>query len=56
MLSVTRPEAQVYLLQSIVDVYKDEASLRRLYAATDPEEIVQQVNAALAHSNAARPS
>jgi hypothetical protein len=30
-----------------VDVYKDEASLRRLYAAADPNDIAQQVNAAL---------
>lgn len=47
MLSVTQPEAQVYLLQALVDVYKDEASLRRLYAAADPNDIAQQVNAAL---------
>ena len=50
LLSVTRPNEQVYLLQSIMNVYKDAASLRRLYAATDPDDIVQQVNAALAHS------
>jgi len=54
LLSVTQPEVQVYLLQAIMNVYKDEASLRRLYAATDPEDIVQQVNAALAHSKIPR--
>ena len=53
MLAVTQPEAQVYLLQSLVEVYKDEASLRRLYAATGPDEIVEQVNAALAASDRA---
>jgi PTS system galactitol-specific IIA component len=47
LLSVTQPEAQVYLLQSLVEVYKEEASLRRLYGAVDPEDIAQQVNAAL---------
>jgi galactitol PTS system EIIA component len=47
LLSVTQPETQVYLLQALVEVYKDEASLRRLYAAAAPGEIAQQVNAAL---------
>jgi len=52
MLSVTQPEAQVYLLQALVDVYREEASLRRLYAATRPEEIAEQVNAALQQAGA----
>ncbi len=52
MLSVTQPEAQVYLLQALVDVYKDEASLRRLYAATDRADIAEQVNAALQQAGA----
>lgn len=50
MLSVTVPEAQVYLLRSIVSVYREEAALRRLYAATDPAQIAGQVNTALAQS------
>lgn len=50
LLSVTQPEFQVYLLQSIVNVYKDEVALRRLYAATNPQDLVQQVNAALSLS------
>lgn len=50
MLSVTEPEAQVYLLRSIVSVYREEAALRRLYAATDPALIASQVNAELAQS------
>ena len=52
MLSVTQPEAQVYLLQALVDVYKEETSLRQLYAATRPEEIAEQVNAALQQASA----
>jgi galactitol PTS system EIIA component len=51
MLSVTEPEAQVYLLRSLVSVYRDEAALRRLYTATDPAFIAGEVNAALAQSN-----
>ncbi len=51
MLSVTEPEAQVYLLRSIVSVYRDEAALRRLYAATDPAQIASAVNEALAQPN-----
>lgn len=50
MLSVTQPDAQIYLLRSIVSVYRDEAALRRLYAATDPAAIAAQVNVALAQS------
>ena len=50
MLSVTQPEAQVYLLRSIVSVYREEAALRRLYSATDPALIASQVNAELAQS------
>ena len=30
MLSVTQPEAQIYLLQSLVQIYGDESLLRRL--------------------------
>jgi PTS system galactitol-specific IIA component len=48
MLSVTQPDAQVYLLQSLIDVYKDEDLLRRLAATTDPAVVVGEVNAALA--------
>ena len=50
MLSVTEPETQVYLLRSIVGVYREEAALRRLYAATDPAQVASQVNASLAQS------
>lgn len=50
MLSVTEPEAQVYLLRSVVSVYREEAALRRLYATTDPALIASQVNAELARS------
>lgn len=48
MMCVTKPEAQVYLLQAVINVYKDEALLRRVQAATDPGLIVREVNAALA--------
>lgn len=48
LLCVTQPDAQVYLLQSLIDVYKDAALLRRLYAATEPGIIVDEVNASLA--------
>jgi len=48
MLCVTQPDAQVYLLQAVINVYKDEALLRRVQAATDPGLIVREVNAALA--------
>jgi PTS system galactitol-specific IIA component len=51
MLSVTEPEAQVYLLRSLVSVYRDESALRRLHAATDPAVIASEVNAALAQSS-----
>lgn len=47
LLSVTQPSAQVYLLQSLVEVYKDEALLRKLQVAADPKTIVDEVNAAL---------
>ena len=48
MLSVTKPDAQVYLLQSLIEVYKDEDLLRRLATTTDPGVVVGEVNAALA--------
>ena len=51
MLWVTEPEAQVYLLRSLVSIYREEAALRRLYAATDPAIIASEVNAALAQSS-----
>ena len=51
MLSVTEPAAQVYLLRSLVSIYREEAALRRLYAATDPAIIASEVNAALAQSS-----
>jgi len=51
MLSVTEPDAQVYLLRSLMSVYRDEAALRRLYVAIDPAIIASEVNAALAQSN-----
>ena len=46
MLSVTEPSSQVYLLQSLVEVYKEEALLLKIQAATDPDVIVEEVNAA----------
>ena len=48
MLCVTQPDAQVYLLQSLVEVYKDAELLRRLHAAGDASLIVDEVNASLA--------
>lgn len=48
MLSVTEPEAQVYLLQSLVEVYKDENLLRRIQTAAEPEVVANEVNRALA--------
>jgi len=47
LLSVTKPSTQVYLLQSLVEVYKDESLLEKLHLATDPTVIVDEVNAAL---------
>jgi PTS system galactitol-specific IIA component len=48
MLCVTQPDAQVYLLQSLVEVYKDAELLRRLHAASDASLIVDELNASLA--------
>jgi PTS system galactitol-specific IIA component len=48
MLSVTQPDAQVYLLQSVIEIYKDEVLLRRVQAATEPGIVAAEVNAALA--------
>jgi galactitol PTS system EIIA component len=48
MLSVTEPEAQVFLLRSLVSIYRDRAALRRLYDSIEPAQIAGQVNAALA--------
>jgi PTS system galactitol-specific IIA component len=56
MLSVTQPDAQVYLLQSVIELYKDEALLRRLHEATDASTIVAEVNAALDRVNSERKS
>ena len=50
MLSVTQPDDQIYLLKSIVSVYKDEAALRKLHAASSPQDLVQQINEALSLS------
>jgi galactitol PTS system EIIA component len=47
MLSITQPKMQVYLLQSLIEIYKHESLLRKLHAATDPKIIVEMVNAAL---------
>ena len=47
LLSVTQPSAQVYLLQSLIEIYKNENLLRNLQAETDPKKIVDMVNAAL---------
>jgi PTS system galactitol-specific IIA component len=54
MLCVTEPDAQVYLLQSLVDIYKEEATLRRLQAAEDASAIVEQINAALLNARRGR--
>jgi PTS system galactitol-specific IIA component len=54
MLSVTEPEAQVYLLQSLIEMYGDEQMLLKLHAATGPDIIVHEVNAALQRIGAAR--
>lgn len=48
LLCVTEPGAQVYLLQSLIDVYKDAELLRTLHSTMDPDEIVDRVNASLA--------
>jgi len=48
MLSVTRPETQVYLLQSLTHVYRDERLLRRIQAATEPVVVADEINLALA--------
>ena len=47
LLSVTQPSAQVYLLQSLVEIYKDEDLLHKLHMASDPITIVDEVNDAL---------
>lgn len=48
LLSVTQPSAQVYLLKSLIEVYKDEDLLCKLQAAIDPRVVVEEVNTALA--------
>jgi PTS system galactitol-specific IIA component len=52
LLSVTIPSAQVYLLQALVEVYKDEDLLNKLLEAKDPSVIVDEVNFALAQVKA----
>jgi PTS system galactitol-specific IIA component len=47
LLSVTKPKVQVYLLQALVEVYKDEKLLCKLIEATEANVIVEEVNAAL---------
>ena len=47
LLSVTIPSAQVYLLQALVEVYKDEDLLKKLVEAEESSVIVNQVNLAL---------
>ncbi len=53
LLSVTEPEAQVHLLRSIMEVYKDATLLLRLQQATDPRIVVEEVNAALESAQSA---
>jgi PTS system galactitol-specific IIA component len=48
LLCVTEPDAQVYLLQSLIEVYKDAELLCKLQAATTPGLIVDEVNSSLA--------
>lgn len=48
LLCVTEPSEQVYLLQSLIEVYKDAELLRKLLAATESGPIVDEVNASLA--------
>jgi PTS system galactitol-specific IIA component len=48
LLSVTKPTTQVYLLQALVEVYKDEDLLCKLLDATEPDTIVEEVNTSLA--------
>jgi PTS system galactitol-specific IIA component len=52
LLCVSEPDAQVYLLQSLIEVYKDAELLRKLQAATTPDLIVDEVNASLAAAKA----
>jgi galactitol PTS system EIIA component len=47
LLSITQPKAQVFLLESLIEIYKHENLLRKMQAATDPKIIVDMVNAAL---------
>jgi PTS system galactitol-specific IIA component len=47
LLSVTKPSAQVYLLQALVEVYKDQDLLCKLVEVTEPSVIVEEVNNAL---------
>lgn len=54
MLSVTEPSDQIYLLQSLIEMYGDEQMLLKLQAATDPAMIVEEVNRALERIGAAR--
>jgi PTS system galactitol-specific IIA component len=54
MLSVTEPTDQVYLLQSLIEMYGDEQMLLKLQAAVDPAVIVEEVNQALERIGAAR--
>jgi galactitol PTS system EIIA component len=54
MLSVTEPSDQIYLLQSLIEMYGDEQMLLKLQAATDPAVIVDEVNRALERIGTAR--
>ena len=47
LLSVTIPSAQVYLLQALVEVYKDEDLLKKLLEAKESSVIENEVNFAL---------
>ena len=47
LLSVTIPSAQVYLLQALVEVYKDQDLLKKLVEAKESSVIVNEVNFAL---------
>lgn len=54
MLSVTEPSDQIYLLQSLIEMYGEEQMLLKLQAATDPAVIVDEVNRALERISTAR--
>jgi galactitol PTS system EIIA component len=54
MLSVTEPDMQIYLLESLIKLYSDELLLKKMLVNNDPAMIVNEVNMALERIRTAR--